>query len=91
MFDIMLAILFIPIFLWTIRVVIRKRKAHGVTGIKSALTPICFLSVGVLNILALLFDFIGLISWGLSVAFLLIGAYFTKYQMPEEDEAEGHY
>jgi CHASE2 domain-containing sensor protein len=68
--------------------VYRKRKAAGITGIKTALTSICFYLIAVVNLFAFWFDFIGLISWGLTVVLLITGAYFTKYLPPQNMEVE---
>jgi CHASE2 domain-containing sensor protein len=63
--------------------VYKKRKAAGITGIKSVLTSICFFLISVVNLLAYWFDFLGIISWGLTLLLVLAGAYFTKY-LPRE-------
>jgi CHASE2 domain-containing sensor protein len=68
--------------------VYRKRKAAGITGIKTALTSICFYLIGVVNLLSVWFDFIGIISWVSTFILLLAGAYFTKYLPPHNVEAE---
>lgn len=67
------------IFIVTIPVAIRKRKKSGVSGIKSALTSICFFLIALTNILAYWFDLLGLFSWTISVILLILAAYFTKY------------
>ncbi|NBJ68864.1 hypothetical protein D1839_05160 [Roseburia sp. 1XD42-34] len=67
-------ILIIAVFL-----TIRKRKLAGVTGFKSALTPICFFLIVFVNILAYFFGFMGLFSWLISVLLLILAAYFTKF------------
>ncbi len=66
-------------FIFAIPVIIRKRKKAGASGIKSALTTICFLLIVLINILAYWFNFIGLLSWSISFLLLISGAYFTKY------------
>ncbi|WP_421383723.1 hypothetical protein ACOJQI_03835 [Bacillus salacetis] len=68
--------------------VYRKRKAAGITGIKTALTSICFYLIAVTNLLALWFDFIGLVSWMVTLILLIAGAYFTRYLPPHKTEAE---
>ncbi|ASF40509.1 hypothetical protein CEH05_15665 [Halobacillus halophilus] len=60
---------------------IRKRKKLGYTDFKSALTPICFYLIAVTQLMAYWFDFLGLISWGVTIGLLLLGAYFTKYSI----------
>lgn len=71
------------ILIIAIYVTIKKRKRAGVKGIKSALTPICFFCISMVNMVAYFFDFLGLISFGFSVALLMLAAYFTKYlKMP---------
>jgi CHASE2 domain-containing sensor protein len=68
--------------------VYRRRKAAGITGVKTALTSICFYLIAVANLLAVWFDFIGLISWAVTIMLLIAGAYFTKYLPPQHTEAE---
>lgn len=59
--------------------VIKKRRKMGLTDIKSALTPICFLLIGIIGLFAYWFNMVGLLTWFISFALLLLGAYFTKY------------
>jgi hypothetical protein len=68
--------------------VYRKRKAAGITGMKTALTSICFYLIAVTNLLAVWFDFIGIISWVITIILLIAGAYFTKYLPPHNVNAE---
>ncbi|MBD8028436.1 hypothetical protein H9636_17500 [Ureibacillus sp. Re31] len=58
---------------------INKRKKGGITLIKSALPSICFILIAILNIVAIWFDWLGLISWMITVILLIVGAYFMKY------------
>ncbi|WP_438272967.1 hypothetical protein [Virgibacillus dokdonensis] len=67
------------ILIIAIYVTIQKRKRAGVKGIKSALTPICFFCISIVNIIAYFFEFLGLVSFGITVALFILGAYFTKY------------
>ncbi len=60
-------------------VIIRKRKKAGVTGIKTAFTPMCLLVSAFVNYLAYWFDVMGIISWAVSIFLLVLSAYFTKY------------
>ncbi|MGF2614835.1 hypothetical protein FZC84_08295 [Rossellomorea vietnamensis] len=68
--------------------VFRKRKAAGITGIKTAMTSICFYLIAIVNLLAFWFDFIGLISWVITIVLIIAGAYFTKYLPPQNMEVE---
>ncbi|SFG57729.1 hypothetical protein SAMN05216353_15820 [Halobacillus alkaliphilus] len=63
---------------------VRKRKKLGYTDLKSALTPICFYLIAVTQLAAYWFDLLGLISWGVTMGLLLLGAYFTKYSIQTE-------
>jgi len=76
--DVLYIILLVAIFI-AIPIAIRRRKKAGVTGLKSALTPICFFLIAITNLLAYWLDLMGLLSWGVSVALLIAAAYFTKY------------
>lgn len=71
-------------FVIVIPVLIFKRKQTGVTGFKSALTPICFLLIALINIVAYWFNFTGLITWSTSVLLLILAAYFTKFLSPQQ-------
>ncbi|MGM0846247.1 MAG: LPXTG cell wall anchor domain-containing protein [Bacillota bacterium] len=68
--------------------VFRKRRAEGITGIKTALTSLCFYLIGVVNLLAFWLESIGIISWGITIVLLIAGAYFTKYLPPASMKAE---
>ncbi|MEI3613376.1 hypothetical protein [Pseudogracilibacillus sp. SO30301A] len=75
------------IFIIAIPVVIRRRKKSNVTGIKSALTSICFFLIALTNLLAYWFELLGLFSWIISVILLILAAYFTKYMPVSENSS----
>lgn len=79
-----LSIILLLVLIFSVNLVIKKRKEAGVTGLKSALTPICFLLIGAINLLAYWFDFLGLLNWSITVILLILGAYFTKYMPTAE-------
>ncbi|WLR42321.1 hypothetical protein LC087_16640 [Bacillus carboniphilus] len=79
MLPIILSIILVITLFISIVFVIQKRKKAGITGIKSALTPICFFLMAIVNLLAYWFNFLGLLNWALIVLLLFLGAYFTKY------------
>ncbi|MGP6150222.1 hypothetical protein [Priestia flexa] len=64
--------------------VVQKRKKHGLKGIKSALTPICFSLIALLQLAAYWFHFLGVVSVAFTIVLLLAGAYFTKYSIVEK-------
>ncbi|SDJ14647.1 hypothetical protein [Salimicrobium halophilum] len=77
--DIILSIILVITLIISVSYVVFKRKQAGITGMKSALTPICLFLIGVVNLFAYWFGFSGLVSWTMSIVLLLLGAYFTKY------------
>ncbi|MDQ0216672.1 CHASE2 domain-containing sensor protein [Oikeobacillus pervagus] len=84
MIPIILSIILIIALVFSISTVVRKRKKAGITGIKSALTSICFYLIAVTNLLAYWFDFMGLMSWSITVILLILGSFFTKYMSMSE-------
>nr|WP_269412451.1 hypothetical protein [Lentibacillus daqui] len=58
---------------------VRKRNRAGITGVKSALSAIFLYLLAVTNLLAYWFNFVGIVSWGISIVLLILAAYFTKY------------
>lgn len=82
--DAILSIGVVIVLIISIYYHIKKRKETGVTGIKSSLSPICFSLIAITNLFAYWFHFRGIISWGLTIVFLILGAYFTKYLLPPE-------
>ncbi|WP_102272880.1 hypothetical protein [Cytobacillus massiliigabonensis] len=79
MVPIVLSIVLIVALIFSISVVIQKRKRAGITGFKSMLTAICFYLIAVINLLAYWFNFMGLLNWSIIVVLFILGAYFTKY------------
>ncbi|SEM23050.1 hypothetical protein SAMN05192533_101520 [Mesobacillus persicus] len=79
MVPILLSVLLVFVLVFSIILVIQRRKKAGITGMKSALTPICFFLIGITNLLAYWFHFMGIMNWFISVTLLILGAYFTKY------------
>jgi hypothetical protein len=74
-----LTIILIIALIFSISVVIAKRRKAGITGIKTALSSICLYLMAVINLLAYWFDFLGVVSWSITIILLFTGAYFTKY------------
>lgn len=87
MIQIILSVMLIFSLVLSGLIVNKKRKKAGITGIKNALTSICFFFVSVTTLFAYWFDFIGLLSWFISVVLLILGAYFTKYMPAPENES----
>lgn len=79
MIPIILSIFLMVTLVFSIAVVVQRRKKHGIKGVKSALTPICFFLIALINLAAYWFDFLGLINWSLTVILLILAAYFTRY------------
>lgn len=79
MIPVMLTIMLIIALLFSISFVVIKRKKAGITGVKTALTSISLYVIAVTNLLAYWFNFLGLVSWSISILLLIAGAYFTKY------------
>ena len=73
-----LSVILIIALIFSISVVITKRRKAGVKGIKTALTSICFYLMAITNLLAYWFNFLGIISWSMTIILLILGAYFTK-------------
>ncbi|MDP7989474.1 hypothetical protein Q9B79_06720 [Bacillus sp. MHSD_36] len=69
-------ILFVVVLIY---ITYKKRKKAGVKGLKSELTSIYFFTLAILNLLAYWLNFGGIIIWLISIALLLVAAYFTKY------------
>ncbi|WP_083865528.1 hypothetical protein [Neobacillus bataviensis] len=84
MLPIILSIVLIITLIFSIFVVVEKRKKAGVTGLKSALTSICFFLIAIINLLAYWFNFLGLVVWFINFILLILGAYFTKYMQISE-------
>lgn len=90
MLEIVLTIVFAIVFLIGIHVQVTRRKRAGLTGVKSAISPICFMISAALNPLGYWFGFLGLTSLLGAMLFLFLGAYFLKeMQAKEEVSKEG--
>ncbi|KKB36741.1 hypothetical protein QY95_03009 [Bacillus thermotolerans] len=82
--SILFTVLLVLAFLVSVTMLIQRRKKAGITGLKTALTSICFYLIAAINLLAYWFGFLGLVSWSMTVMLLLLGAYFTKYMAVSE-------
>ncbi|WP_100405500.1 hypothetical protein [Bacillus solitudinis] len=70
----------LTIFLFiTLLITLWRRKKAGVTGLKSGLTAICLFLMASINIVAYWLGLLGLTSWMITGALILLGVYFTKY------------
>jgi Na+-transporting NADH:ubiquinone oxidoreductase subunit NqrB len=79
--KIVLSVLMIGALIASIISLIYKRKKAGITGVKTALTSICFYLIAITNLVAYWFDAIGLYSWMITVFLLVLGIYFMKYMV----------
>ncbi|MGN5653149.1 hypothetical protein [Bacillus sp. Brlt_9] len=79
MLKVLLTIVFIIFLAISMYIAYQKRKKAEITGLKSALTSICFFSLAIFNMLAYWFHFDGIFTVLFSIVLLLVGAYFTKY------------
>jgi len=77
--PIILSIILIIALLFSIRVVMMKRRKAKVRGVKSLLSSICLYFIAITNLFAYWFNFLGIISWTLTMFLLILGAYYTKY------------
>lgn len=77
--DIILSVILVIVLILSIIIVIKKRNKYGIKGIKSLLSSICLYVIAIINLFAYWFNFLGLLSWSLTIILLLLGAYFTKY------------
>ncbi|WP_194841371.1 hypothetical protein [Salinibacillus xinjiangensis] len=84
MLPIILTIILLIALMFSISSLMKKRNKAGITGVKSALTAISFYLIGITNLLAYWFHFIGIINWSITVILLILGAYFTKYMPVSE-------
>ncbi|WP_377890532.1 hypothetical protein [Alkalihalobacillus sp. R86527] len=85
MLSTVMAIVLMVFLVVSIIMVIKKRRKAGQTGLKSALTPICFFAIAIINLFGFLFHSLGVVIWSLNVVFLIMGAYFTKYSLVAEE------
>ncbi|QHA90938.1 hypothetical protein [Bacillus sp. N1-1] len=89
MLEIILTIVFAIVFIIGIYVQVTRRKRAGLTGVKSAISPICFMISAALNPLGYWFGFLGLTSLLGSMLFLFLGAYYVKEMQVEEVSKKG--
>ena len=82
--PIILSILLIGSLIFSSFFVVQKRKQAGVTGMKSALSSICFFLIAITSLLAYWLNFMGILSWAIILILLILGAYFTKYSVTPE-------
>lgn len=79
MMPVILSVVLVIALILSIVTVIIRRKRAGITGIKSILSSICLYLIAIINLFAYWYDFLGLLSWSLTITLLILGAYFTKY------------
>lgn len=76
--------LIVSIVITIFRAIRRKRKYGKVGGFKSYLTSISLYAVAVVNLIAAHMESLGIVSWVLTLIFILLGAYFTRFIPVEE-------
>ncbi|WP_404427422.1 hypothetical protein LG296_02790 [Ureibacillus chungkukjangi] len=79
MLPIILSILLVIALAYSVIMMLQKRKKTGVKGIKPFLSSICLYLISITNLLAYWLDFLGVLSWSITIVLLILGAYFTKY------------
>ncbi|WP_235251825.1 hypothetical protein [Niallia circulans] len=86
--ETILSLILITVLVSSLIIVIKKRKNTGITGIKSALTHICFFLISIFSLLAYWLKYTGLTVWLINVFLLIMAAFFTKY-MPKGKNGTG--
>jgi hypothetical protein len=86
MIPILLTILLVASMLISIPIVIKKRKEAGITGLKSAITSICFFLIAFVNLVSYWIGWLGIFNWMINIVLLLSGAYFSRYLQPAGTE-----
>lgn len=86
LFPITLTIAYLVIIVIVGYSIYMMRRKKGLNDFKSALTPICFLLVPVMNLIVLGMGWPSIISWTAFTILLLLGAYFMKYLPKHEPE-----
>ncbi|GEN52758.1 hypothetical protein HFA01_10200 [Halobacillus faecis] len=84
--EILLSSLLLLALLVSVSAFIHMRKKEGIKGWKTALTSICFYAIAILNLMAYWLDGLGIVSWGITIVLLMLGAYFTRY-MPHVSQS----
>lgn len=77
--EILLTIITVIVLFISITYVAKKRKETGITDLKTALTPICFYLIAIINLIAIWTDSFGLLVWTFNILLLFLAAYFTKF------------
>ncbi|ASK61806.1 hypothetical protein CFK37_06365 [Virgibacillus phasianinus] len=88
MTPLILTLVFLIIFVISIFINVKKRRAAGITGLKSGLSSICLYAVALINVVGYWFDVLGIASWLLTFGLILAAAYFTKYLPQYHDKTE---
>lgn len=88
MAETILSLILIIVLVFSVILVIKKRKKAGITGFKSALTHICFFLISIFSLLAYWLKYTGLTVWLINVILLIMAAFFTKY-MPKGKNGTG--
>jgi len=70
-------ILMVALFL-SIAYLLTKRKEKGITGFKTALTPLCFYLIAIINVIAIWINTLGLIVWDIKHRLIIFGILFLK-------------
>ncbi|UTR10248.1 hypothetical protein MM300_20605 [Evansella sp. LMS18] len=73
----------------TIVIIQKKRKGlNNAYGLKSYVTPACFLFISIIGVMAYWFNFMvfsSLLHWGINLVLFFAAVYFTKFlPVPEE-------
>jgi len=86
--DILLLVIFLCTMLLSIFMLMKKRKKENITGIKTLLTSLCFYGIATLNMAAYLFNFLGLLTFLVTIILLFLAAYFKRYLPRKGDQYE---
>ncbi|WP_163528301.1 hypothetical protein [Halobacillus ihumii] len=85
----LLQVLFLIALTISLYVFIRRAKhfkrRNGTYGsFKMYMTSLCFFTIGIFNFIILSLDLLGAVSWFITIALLMLGAYFTKFLNDED-------
>ncbi|UCZ52207.1 hypothetical protein LGQ02_15335 [Bacillus shivajii] len=88
MFNLILMAALMVSLLYFLIQIRRSAKENGrEEAIKRNLSSICFYIMAIILLVAMVFDLLGVVVWGLGLILLILAAYFTKY-IPKRDLKE---
>lgn len=81
MLSFIMSIVFVLSLLGSMTLAVKRRRKAGQSGFKSAVTPLSFYAIAIINFIGFGLNSFGIVAWSSTIVLLIVAAYFMRYSV----------